>query len=133
MVMPALVLAVCVLIALSGCGGSSDPELAAYVGSWQRVVGGEPDAALTLVVARTDEGATLTFADSSGPRTASGEATVQDGCLVLDMPVGAGILDGVTRLQVSLDAGGQLVVDKVLDDGTTEPVWLYDRAARQER
>ncbi len=31
-------------------------------------------------------------------------------------------------LQLSVDENGQLVVDLVLADGTTEPVWIYDRA-----
>ena len=47
----------------------------------------------------------------------------------MDMPAANGIIDGATSLQLSLDAGGQLVVDQVLDDGTTEPVWVYDRTS----
>ena len=31
-------------------------------------------------------------------------------------------------LQLSVDENGQLIVDLVLADGTTEPVWVYDRA-----
>ena len=47
----------------------------------------------------------------------------------MEMPAENGIVDGATSLQLSLDAGGQLVVDRVLADGTTEPVWVYARAA----
>ena len=32
-------------------------------------------------------------------------------------------------LQLSVDVNGQLVVDLVLADGTTEPIWIYERAA----
>jgi type IV pilus biogenesis protein CpaD/CtpE len=122
------VIAVVATATVAGCGGSSDSQLAAYVGAWQRVVGGEPDPSLTLLVARTDDGASLTFTDQSGSRS-EGVATLKDASLVMDMPAANGIIDGATRLQLSLDAGGQLVVDQVLDDGTTEPVWVYDRTS----
>ena len=121
------VFAVVATATVAGCG-SSDSQLAAYLGAWQRVVGGEPDPSLTLLVARTDDGASLTFTDQSGSRS-EGVATLEDASLVMDMPAANGIIDGATRLQLSLDAGGQLVVDQVLDDGTTEPVWVYDRTS----
>lgn len=124
----------CLLLALvalaaaaSSCGAGSDARLAAYLGAWERVVAGEPDPGHALVVERSDDGATLTFVDPSG-RQSQGFASFADGVLTMEMPLQNGILDGASGLRVSLDAGGQLVVDRVLGDGTSEPVWVYDRA-----
>jgi hypothetical protein len=110
-----------------GCGAASDAETGAYLGSWQRVVAGEPDPSHVLHVERRGDSVRLTFSDDSGPK--AGEATLEDGCLVMSMPAANGIMDGATGLQLSLGDSGQLVVDRVLDDGTTEPVWVYDRTA----
>jgi hypothetical protein len=115
-------------VVASGCGGSAAAEVGAYSGAWQRVVGGEPEPSFTLLVEQTGEGAELIFADASGVR-AQGVATLEDGCLVLQVPADNGIVDGASVLKLSLGDGGQLVVDRVLGDGTTEPVWVYDRAA----
>jgi hypothetical protein len=123
-----LVLIVVTAVVASGCGGS-DAQLAAFTGSWQRVVSGEPDPSYTLLVERSEDGTTLAFIDPSGFR-AQGRATLREDYLVMEMPADNGIFDGATSLQVSLDSGGQLIVDRVLDDGTTEPVWVYDRATQ---
>lgn len=112
--------------AVSGCG-AADTEVAGYVGAWQRVVAGAPDPSLTLVVTRSSEGATLAFTDASGLQ-AQGVASLEDDRLVLRMPADNGTLDAATSLEVTLGADGRLVVDRVLDDGTTEPVWIYERA-----
>ena len=60
--------------------------------------------------------------------SAGGVAKLEDGYLALELPAGDGLLDA-PGLQLSLDVNGQLVVDQVLDDGTTEPVWVYERAS----
>lgn len=133
--LPAGAVAALVLLALllptaaPACGDSAASGVALYVGDWQRVEGGEPDPAVTLHVERAGDDAALTFQGSTGSFQAQATATLQDDLLVVTMPAENGIVDGATGLQLSLDAGGQLVVDQVLGDGTTEPVWVYARAA----
>ncbi len=114
---------------VTACGDSAATGVGLYLGDWQRVEGGEPDPAITLHVGRDGDEASLTFQDSTRSFQAQAKATLQDGLLVMEMPADNGIVDGATSLQLSLDAGGQLVVDRVLADGTTEPVWVYARAA----
>ncbi|HTX70444.1 MAG TPA: hypothetical protein VMH50_15055 [Thermoleophilia bacterium] len=116
-------------IALSACGGvTSSNQIAGYLGVWQRVVGGEPDSRLTLVVERQGDAARATFSDLQTGSAAGGVTTPGDDYLSLELPAGNSLLDA-TGLQLSLDDNGELVVDKVLSDGTTEPVWIYARAA----
>lgn len=111
----------------TACGSAADAnETAAYLGSWQRVVGGEADSQQMLLVEQQDGAVRTTFSDLTTGFNAGGVATLKDGCLVLDLPAGNGLLD-TPGLQLSLDANGQLVVDQVLSDGTTEPVWAYAR------
>ena len=69
----------------------------------------------------------VAFTDASGFQ-AQGVASLEDGRLVLRSPTDNGVLDGATSLHVSLGGDGELVVDRVLGDGTTEPVWIYGRA-----
>ena len=115
--------------AATACGSAAESnEIAAYLGSWQRVDGGEANAQQTLLVERQDDAARATFSDLSTGFTAAGVTTLKDGYLVLELPAGNGLLDA-PGLQLSLDVNGQLVVDQVLSDGTTEPVWVYERAA----
>jgi len=112
----------------TACGSAADAnETAAYLGSWQRVVGGEADSQRVLLVEQRDGGVRTTFSDLTTGFNAGGVATLKDGCLVLDLPARTGLLDA-PGVQLSLDANGQLVVDQVLSDGTTEPVWIYERA-----
>jgi hypothetical protein len=107
----------------AACGGSSSVDVAPYLGVWQRVVGGVPDPAVTLTVARQDDGCTVTLADLVSGRSETVSATVGDGYLACTLPAPD------HDVQLSLDDNGQLVVDRVLADGTLEPVWLYDRPA----
>jgi hypothetical protein len=115
--------------AVAACGDSAASGVALYLGDWQRVDGGEANPSVTLLVERDGDDASLTFRDSTRPFQAQTTAALRDGLLVMEMPTENGIIDGATSLQLSLDAGGQLVVDQVLTDGTTEPVWVYARAA----
>jgi hypothetical protein len=130
-VVAALVLLTLVLLAgaAAACGDSAASGVALYLGDWQRVEGGEPNPAVTLHVEADGDDAALTFEDSTRSFRAQAPATPQDDVLVMEMPAENGIVDGATSLQLSLDAGGQLVVDQVLADGTSEPVWVYERVA----
>lgn len=116
------------LASVAACGAASSPDVGFYAGSWLRVDGGEPNPRITLTVERDSDGATVTFraSDGDGPN-ASAAVTMRDGYLACDLPARSDVLDGATGLQLSLDQDGQLVVDKVLTDGTTEPVWIYER------
>jgi hypothetical protein len=123
-----LVALVPLVAAATGCGSAAEStEVAAYLGSWQRVEGGAADAQRTLLVERQDDVVRAEFSDLTTGFDAGGVATLEDGYLALDLPAGNGLLDA-PGLQISLDANGQLIVDRVLDDGTTEPVWVYERA-----
>jgi len=115
--------------AVTACGGSAASGVPLYLGAWQRVDGGEPNPAVTLLVEAKGDDAALTFRDLSRSFQAQTTATLQDDILVMEMPAENGIVDGATSLQLSLDAGGQLVIDQVLADGTSEPVWVYERVA----
>jgi hypothetical protein len=118
-----------VVIAVAACGPAAESnETAAYFGSWQRVEGGAADPRQTLVVERQGDAVRATFSDLTTGSTSGGVAALEDGYLVLDLPAGSGLLDA-PGLQFSLDANGQLVVDRVLGDGTTEPVWVYERVS----
>ena len=115
-----------VVLAAAGaaaCGGSSSVDITPYLGVWQRVEGGVPNPAVTLTVARQDDGCTVTLADPASGRRETVLATVGDGYLACTLS--APDYD----VELSLDDSGQLVVDRVLADGTLEPVWLYDRPA----
>jgi hypothetical protein len=124
-----LLVLVLLATAVTACGDSAASGVALYLGDWQRVVGGEPDPAVTLLVEADGDDAALTFEDTTRSFRAQAVAMLQDDLLVMEMPAENGIVDGATSLQLSLDAGGQLVVDQVLADGTTEPVWVYARVA----
>jgi hypothetical protein len=116
------------VVGVTACGSSAESnEIAAYLGSWQRVVGGEANAQQTLVVERQGDAVRTTFSDLATGLTVGGVATLGDGYLAQDLPAASGLLDA-PGLQLSLDLNGQLVVDQVLSDGTTEPVWVYGRA-----
>ena len=130
-VLAALFLLTLVLLAalVTACGDSAASGVALYLGDWQRVDGGEPNPAVTLLVEPDGDRASLTFQDATRSFRAQTTAALQDDLLVMEMPAENGIVDGATSLQLSLDAGGQLVVDEVLADGTTEPVWVYARVA----
>jgi hypothetical protein len=47
----------------------------------------------------------------------------------MEMPASNAILDGTTTLWLGLDDDDRLVVDRVLDDQTAEPVWVYELGA----
>jgi hypothetical protein len=124
----ALFLLALALAAVSACGDSAASGVGPYLGDWQRVDGGEPNPAVTLLVESDGDDASLTFQDSVRSFRARAPATLQDDLLIVETPAENGIVGGAAQLQLSLDAG-QLVVDQVLADGTTEPVWIYARAA----
>ena len=100
--------------------------------------------AFTLTVARQGTGAAVTFTDLTNGQSRTVAATGEDGYLACTLPTGddpqaqlAGVgspspgaqpAPSESDLQLSVDENGQLVVDLVLADGTTEPVWIYDRA-----
>jgi len=130
----------------AGCGGSSSAELGIYLGSWERVDGGVPDPEFTLTVARQGDGATVTLANLTNGQSQTVAATAQDGDLACSLttrdepflqPSGPGSPSpgiasqppAVSKFLLSVDENGQLIVDLVLADGTTEPVWIYDRAS----
>ena len=124
----------------AACGGSSSSDMGPYLGVWQRVEAGAPNPDFTLTVARQGDGAAVTFADLSNGQSRTVAATAKDGYLACTLPngddpqaqpAGPSPSSGVpleSDLQLSIDENGQLVVDLVLADGTTEPVWIYDRA-----
>ncbi len=127
LVVLALLALVPLAVGATACGSAESDQIGAYVGSWQRVVGGAADPRQALVVGRQDGAARVTFHDLQNGSAAGGLATLEDGYLALDLPVGSGLLDA-PEVQLSLDGSGQLVVDRVLGDGTTEPVRVYERA-----
>ena len=95
-------------------------------------------------MARQGDGAAVTFADLTNGQSRTVAASAEDGYLACSLPIGddpqtppagsspsPGVISSppaVSDLQLSVDENGQLVVDLVLADGTTEPVWIYDRA-----
>jgi hypothetical protein len=138
----ALVALALVLLAAAvvACGVSSSPDVGPYLGIWQRVDGGVPDPDFTLNVSRQGDGAAVTFANLSNGRSQTVVATAEDGYLACTLPAGddpqvqpaapgSASVPTQSDLQLSVDENGQLVVDLVLADGTTEPLWVYDRAA----
>ena len=138
----ALALALLVMAAAGAvaCGGSSSSDVGPYLGVWQRVEAGAPNPDFTLTVTRRGDGAAATFANLSNGQNRTVAATAKDGYLACTLPnrddphaqpAGPSPSSGVpleSDLQLSVDENGQLVVDLVLADGTTEPVWVYDRA-----
>jgi hypothetical protein len=138
-------LALFVIAAGFAACGSSSSDVGPYLGVWQRVEAGAPDPDFTLTVARQGDGAAVTFANLTNGQSRTAAATVEDGYLACSssarddpmlQPTGPGSPSpgvissppAVSDFQLSVDENGQLVVDLVLADGTTEPVWLYDRA-----
>ena len=136
----ALALLVIAAAGVAACGGSSSSDIGPYLGVWQRVEAGAPNPDFTLTVARQGDGAAVTFANLSNRQSRTVAATAEDGYLACTLPNGddpqtpaagpspSSGVPSVSDLQLSLDENGQLVVDLVLADGTTEPVWIYDRA-----
>ncbi len=132
------------LIAAAGaaaCGGTSSSDIVSYLGVWQRVESGAPNPDFTLTVARRGDGASVTFANLSNGQRQTVAATAEDGYLACTLPNGddpqgqsaagpspSGV-PSESDLQLSVDENGQMVVDLVLADHTTEPVWIYDRAS----
>ena len=129
----------------AGCGGSSSADHGIYLGVWQRVDGGEPNPDFTLTVAEQGNGASVTLANHANGLSQMVTATAQDGHLACTLttrdepslqPSGPGSPSpgivsqppAVSNFLLSVDENGQLIVDLVLADGTTEPVWVYDRA-----
>jgi hypothetical protein len=121
---------------LTGCGGSSAADVAAYAGTWQRVDAGEPNPDFTLTIAAAAEGADVTFANLANGMSETVPAAVEDDSLACVLPVADAPAPGATPaglpsrsdLRLGLDDTGQLVVDVVLPDGTLEPIWIYERA-----
>lgn len=131
-----------------GCGGFTRTAGAApFVGRWERVEAGAPNPDFTLSIEPSGDGATVTFANHTGGMSATGDGTVHDGFIACTVPTadaGTYATPGVSpapiadptapsgvptlsKMQLSLDENGQLVVDLVLGDGTLEPIWIYQR------
>lgn len=129
-------------LAATGCGGASGAGAGLFAGSWQRVKAGAPDPDATLRIAVDGDRVSLAFADLVAGTSQTTAGTVEDGCIictiltrdtVADVAPGsdaAAQLEGGTDadVQLSLDENGRLVVDLVLEDGTLEPIWVYQRA-----
>ena len=82
-----LTLALFAAAGVTACGSSADSNaIAAYLGAWQRVEGGEADPQKVLLVERQDGAARTTFSDLTTGFTAGGVATLEDGYLALDLP-----------------------------------------------
>jgi hypothetical protein len=131
-----VIITVTAAVPAAGCGGSGSADIGQYLGAWQRVDGGEPDPDFTLTVTTQGDGAALTFANAANGQSQTVAATVEDDHLSCRLPNGDDPaptpVPGVpaeSDLQLSVDVNGQLVVDLVLADGTTEPIWIYERAA----
>lgn len=135
----ALLVAAAVLLAgigLAACGDSRAP-LDALAGTWLRIDGGQPAADLVLTVAGSgDAGARVTFVDKATGDSLSATARLEDDVLQATLPSADGSalavpgVSGELTVRLSIDEGtGELVVDRVLADGTSEPLWLYERAA----
>jgi hypothetical protein len=136
----ALALLVIATAGAAACGGSSSSDLGPYLGVWQRVEAGAPNPDFTLTVAGQGDGASVTFANLANGQSRTVAATAEDGYLACTLPTGddpqtqpagsspSSAVPSESDLQLSVDENGQLVVDLVLADGTTEPVWIYDRA-----
>lgn len=137
---PALLGVLALVLAAAGCGGPSAADIASLAGTWERVEAGEPNADFTLTVATAEDGADVTFANHAGGTSETVAATMEHGSLACVRPAGDALFpypatasaSGVpagSALRLSLDEGGQLVVDLVLPDGTLEPVGIYERAS----
>jgi hypothetical protein len=129
-----------------GCGSSArTADLAPYLGRWERVEAGAPDSGFTLDVERAGAGVRLTFTDRTNSISQTVAGTGEDdhvACTLattgdsLLLPAGAeapspGMATAPpasVSLQLSIDEGGQLIVDLVLADGTLQPIWIYQSA-----
>jgi hypothetical protein len=132
--------------AAAGCGGSSrTADLAPFLGRWDRVEAGAPNADFTLDVERAGTGVRLMFTDRTNGISQTVAGTGEDGYVActlattddsLLLPAGAeapspGVATAPptsVSLQLSIDEGGQLIVDLVLADGTLQPIWIYQPA-----
>jgi hypothetical protein len=134
------------LLAVAGCGGS--PGLGGLAGTWKLVKAGQPDPYMTLTVAPGRTGAEVTFtSEAAGGVSTAFDGVVQDGAIIIavpadDVPTLASPTTRTgppspqpsapmrsSRMQLSLGENGQLVVDRVLPDGTLEPMLVYERAS----
>jgi hypothetical protein len=124
--------------AAAGCGGStSTADLAPFVGRWERVEAGAPNADFTLEIERNGDTVRLTFTNHTNSMSQTVTGTAQAGGIACTLPNATGgappgsPAPGVparSDLVLSLDDDGQLIVDLVLSDGTLEPIWIYQRA-----
>jgi hypothetical protein len=137
---------VAVAFAAAGCGGSTrTADLAPFLGSWDRVEAGAPNSDFTLDVERVGTGVRLTFADQTNGVSQTVAGIGEDGYVACTLattddsvllPAGAEAPSPEVAtapptsvdLQLSLDEGGQLIVDLVLADGTLQPIWIYQSA-----
>jgi hypothetical protein len=131
--------------AAAGCGGStSTADLAPFVGRWDRVEAGTPNPAFTLDIRRAGDGVRLAFTNQTNGTSQTVAGTSEDGYVACTLattddsfllPAGPGQQSpGVitapptsVNLQLSVDEGGQLIVDLLLSDGTLQPIWIYER------
>jgi hypothetical protein len=130
--------------AAAACGGSTrTADLAPFVGRWERVEAGAPNPDFTLDIELAGDGVRLIFANQTNGMNQTVAGTSEDGCVActlatnddsLLMPAGLGTRSpgaaapASASLQLSLDEGGQLIVDLVLADDTLQPIWIYERA-----
>jgi hypothetical protein len=132
-------------VVAAGCGDSPQ-ALDPYLGAWQRVEGGEPNPFFTLTVTASGSGAEVTLVNDTNGVSGTSAGVVHDGFIsfwIADADVGpltsplprpsapptVTATPPPSEYRLSLDEGGQLVIDLVLADGTLEPVWVYDRAS----
>jgi len=137
----------------AGCGETTTADLATLRGTWYRVEAGAPNPVFSLVVAAEERGAAVTFVDRSEGTSQTVAGSVDAGIIscalsTTDPALTAPEIDETSPtsppatplptgpetpvlvdLELSIDeSSGQLIVDRVLADGTLEPVWLYERA-----
>jgi hypothetical protein len=139
-------------LAAAGCSGpSGNVTIHSFVGAWQRVDGGVPNPAVTLEIVAASSGASLNFADKTSTHSLTVLGALADGTLdatlsaaegsalglpslrspagVTPSPGAASATSGSIAIALSLDdTAPQLTLDVVGDDGTSQPVLIYQRA-----